>query len=62
QLAAYHKVVSQMTGHEVAAAIYSTANGELLRYDPEELDREWQRLQALPAKELLEELSDSTTL
>jgi ATP-dependent helicase/nuclease subunit A len=62
QLAAYCKVVSEMAGGEVTAVIYSTANGELLRYDPEELDREWQRLQALPAKELLEELDDSTTL
>ena len=62
QLAAYRKVVSEMAGGEVTAVIYSTANGELLRYDPEELDREWQRLQALPAKELLEELDDSTTL
>jgi ATP-dependent exoDNAse (exonuclease V) beta subunit len=59
QLAAYRKVIREIAGGEVTAAIYSTANGQLLRYDPEELDGEWARLQSLPAKELLEELDDS---
>lgn len=59
QLAAYGEVVSEMTGHEVMAAIYSTAAGEFLRYDPDELAREWTRLQTLPANELLEKLGDN---
>ena len=56
QLAAYRKVVNQMTGQEVAAAIYSTAQGQFLRYEAKELETEWTRLKALPAKELLQEL------
>jgi ATP-dependent exoDNAse (exonuclease V) beta subunit len=58
QLAAYCKVISEMTGGEVNAAIFSTANGEFVRYEPGELEQEWTRLQNLPAKELLLELSD----
>jgi ATP-dependent exoDNAse (exonuclease V) beta subunit len=52
QLAAYWKAVSEMTKMEVAAAIYSTAAGALVRYEPGELQREWQRLEKLPADEL----------
>jgi ATP-dependent exoDNAse (exonuclease V) beta subunit len=59
QLAAYRKVVNQMTGHEVAAAIYSTANGQFLRYEAEELDTEWTRLKKLPPDKLFDQLSDA---
>jgi ATP-dependent exoDNAse (exonuclease V) beta subunit len=59
QLAAYAKVVGELAGGEVTAAIYSTANAELLRYAPEELANEWTRLKNLPAKELLSELDHS---
>lgn len=48
QLAAYWKAVSEMTKLEVAAAIYSTAAGALVRYQTAELEREWQRLEKLP--------------
>lgn len=59
QLAAYHEVIRQMTGHEVEAAIYSTDQGQFLRYEKSELETEWNRLKALPAKELLQELDGS---
>jgi len=52
QLAAYWKAVSEMTKMEVAAAIYSTAAGALVRYENHELDREWKRLEKLPSDEL----------
>ena len=59
QLAAYRKVVNQMTGQEVAAAIYSTAQGQFLRYEAKELDVEWERLIKLPSNKLFDELSDT---
>jgi ATP-dependent helicase/nuclease subunit A len=52
QLAAYWKAVAKMTKMEVAAAIYSTAAGALVRYETVELEREWERLKKLPADEL----------
>ncbi len=52
QLAAYWKAVSAMTKMEVEAAIYSTAAGALVRYGNDELEREWKRLEKLPAAEL----------
>ena len=58
QLAAYREVVNKMTGHEVAATIYSTHNGQFLRYEAEELDTEWARLTKLPLDKLFDELSD----
>lgn len=50
QLASYWKAVREMTNLPVEAALYSTATGEFLRYDAEELEHEWTRLQNLPAK------------
>jgi len=52
QLAAYWKALSEMTKMEVASAIYSTAAGALVRYENDELEREWKRLEKLPADEL----------
>jgi len=52
QLAAYWKAVSEMTKMEVAAAIYSTAAGALVRYKTAELEREWKRLEKLPPDDL----------
>ena len=52
QLAAYQKAVSEIAEIDVAAAIYSTAAGALVRYETDELEREWQRLEKLPAHEL----------
>jgi ATP-dependent exoDNAse (exonuclease V) beta subunit len=60
QLAAYCQAVRQTTGHEVRAALYSTANGEFVRYDPEEMAAEWERLEKLPLEELFSELGDVT--
>ena len=48
QLAAYWKAVGEMTSLPVDAALYSTATGVLLRYETDELTREWERLRALP--------------
>jgi ATP-dependent helicase/nuclease subunit A len=59
QLAAYRKVIGEITGNDVTAAIYSTANGECLKYEPGELATEWERLQKLPATQLLAELDDA---
>jgi ATP-dependent exoDNAse (exonuclease V) beta subunit len=59
QLAAYRKVIGEMTGNDVTAAVYSTANGEFLKYEPGELATEWERLQKLPATQLLAELDDA---
>ena len=52
QLAAYWRAVTEMTKMDVAAAIYSTAAGALVRYETGDLEREWQRLEKLPAHEL----------
>jgi ATP-dependent helicase/nuclease subunit A len=57
QLAAYCQVVKKTTGHNVRAALYSTANGEFVRYEPTEMIAEWNRLESLP-EELFPELSD----
>ena len=37
-----------MTSLPVEAAIYSTATGALLRFEPDELAQEWKRLRKLP--------------
>ena len=37
QLAAYCQVVKETIGHEARAAIYSTATGEFVRYDPQKI-------------------------
>ncbi|MEY2544434.1 MAG: CRISPR-associated exonuclease Cas4 [Verrucomicrobiota bacterium] len=49
QLAAYWKAVSEIAKVEVEAAIYSTAAGALVRYKTDELEKEWSRLEKLPA-------------
>jgi ATP-dependent exoDNAse (exonuclease V) beta subunit len=58
QLAAYCRAVEETTGHNVSAAIYSTATGEFVRYEPQELTDEWRRLEQLPAAKLFAELSE----
>ena len=60
QLAAYHEVIRQMTGHDVEAAIYSTDQGQFLRYERSELETEWNRLKKLPPDKLFDELSDTS--
>jgi ATP-dependent exoDNAse (exonuclease V) beta subunit len=44
QMAAYWQAISSITNARVTAAIYSTATGQLVIYDPNELRTEWQRL------------------
>ncbi|PYK53250.1 MAG: hypothetical protein DME48_12540 [Verrucomicrobia bacterium] len=48
QIAAYWKAVAEMTKQSVSAAIYSTATGEFVVYERDELAREWERLRRLP--------------
>jgi hypothetical protein len=48
QLAAYWKAIGQITGFEISAAIYSTAAGELIRYETGELERAWALIEELP--------------
>jgi ATP-dependent exoDNAse (exonuclease V) beta subunit len=50
QLTAYWKAIGEITKMDVAVAIYSTATGELVRYETDELAQEWMRLERLPAK------------
>ena len=52
QIAAYWKAVSEMTGMEVEAAIYSTPTAAFILYEPEELAPEWERLRTLPPEQL----------
>ena len=52
QLAAYWKAVSEMSNMKVTAAIYSTAAGALVRYETDELEREWKHLEELSAEDL----------
>jgi ATP-dependent exoDNAse (exonuclease V) beta subunit len=44
QMAAYWQAISNLTKARVNAAIYSTAIGQLARYDDGELEDEWRRL------------------
>ena len=44
QMAAYWQAISNLTNARVTAAIYSTATGQLVIYDPDDLSSEWQRL------------------
>ena len=44
QMAAYWQAIASLTNGRVTAAIYSTATGQLVIYDPDDLSSEWQRL------------------
>ena len=55
QLAAYWKVVGEITGLEVDAGLFSTALGRLLLFPKDELREEWRRLEQLPPAEFEEE-------
>ena len=59
QIAAYWKVVAEMTERPVSAGIYSTSTGQLLVYSENELATEWERLKNLPANDLAGEIADS---
>jgi ATP-dependent exoDNAse (exonuclease V) beta subunit len=56
QLAAYWKAVTEITGLEVEAGLFSTALGHLLLYSAEELQLEWRRLEQLPPTQLEDEI------
>jgi ATP-dependent exoDNAse (exonuclease V) beta subunit len=56
QLAAYWKVVGEITRLEVEAALFSTALGRLLPYSENELQSEWRRLEQLPPAQLENEI------
>jgi ATP-dependent exoDNAse (exonuclease V) beta subunit len=56
QLAAYWKAVTEITGLEVEAGLFSTALGRLLLYSAEELEIEWRRLEQLPPTRLEDEI------
>jgi len=56
QLAAYWKVVEEITHLEVEAGLFSTALGRLLLYSAEELEAEWDRLGQLPPTQLENEI------
>ena len=59
QIAAYWKAVTEMTKRPVNAGIYSTATGELIAYNENELAEEWERLRNLPLDDLGSEIADS---
>src|SRR5438132_14096191 len=46
QMAAYWQAISNLTNARVTAAIYSTATGQLVIYNADELTSEWARLAA----------------
>ena len=58
QLAAYVQVVQETTGQIARAAIYSTAIGEFVRYEPQEMTDEWKRLEQLPPETGFAELTE----
>ncbi len=58
QIAAYWKAVTEMTKLQVEAAIFATATGSFVSYDPGELAAEWKRLQSMPADELSDEIRE----
>jgi ATP-dependent exoDNAse (exonuclease V) beta subunit len=59
QIAAYWKVLVEMTKQPVSAGIYSTSTGQLLVYSENELAAEWERLKNLSANDLTAEIADS---
>lgn len=61
QLAAYWKVVGEITHFEVEAGLFSTALGRLLPYSEDELQSEWRRLEQLPPTELENEIRPDAT-
>ncbi len=57
QIAAYWKAVTHMTGASVEAGIYSTATGQFVTYDHDELAREWERLRTMPPDKIAVEIA-----
>jgi hypothetical protein len=59
QISAYWKAVTEMTRRPVSAGIYSTASGELIVYNENELVEEWERLRNLRLDDLESEIANS---
>jgi len=57
QMAAYWQAIGQLTGAAVEAAIFSTALGQLIIYEPDQLRDEWSRLLRLSQEEFERELA-----
>lgn len=57
QIAAYWKAVTEMTNQTVGAAIYSTATGQFIAYDQDELARVWEQVRDLPQDGLVAPIS-----
>ncbi|MBO0695869.1 MAG: PD-(D/E)XK nuclease family protein, partial [Verrucomicrobia bacterium] len=57
QIAAYWKAVAEMTNQAVGAAIYSTATGQFIAYDRDQLAAEWERVRDLPQDGLVAAIS-----
>ena len=62
QLAAYWKAITQMTGMSVEARLYSSATGQFIAYEPDELASEWERLRTLPLNDLTWEIEADTSV
>jgi hypothetical protein len=56
QLAAYWKAVTEITGLNAQAGLFSTALAHVLLYSTKELQMEWQRLEQLPPAQLENEI------
>jgi ATP-dependent helicase/nuclease subunit A len=56
QIAAYWKAVAELTQQPVDAGIYSTAIGEFILYDRDELYHEWARLKSLATDQFAAEI------
>jgi ATP-dependent exoDNAse (exonuclease V) beta subunit len=56
QLAAYWKAVTEITGLNAQAGLFSTALGRALLYSTEELQMEWRRLEQLSPAQLQNEI------
>ena len=61
QLAAYWKAVTEITGLNVRAGLFSTAVGNVLLYSAGELQMEWCRLEQLPPAQLENEIRPDET-
>jgi ATP-dependent helicase/nuclease subunit A len=57
QMAAYWQAICSLTNALVSTAIYSTATGQFIVYDRDQLAREWERLRDLPQAGLVAAIS-----
>ena len=62
QMAAYCQAVNNLRRVSATAAVYSTAAGQLIIYEQDALNAEWNRLQGLPVGQFREEVLASPEL